>query len=184
MKRIREKNGQKIAFIEKQDVETLLISRYCYIPELIFTEPSIRDMKCNEEGYYEILEPAHVEYIANLGFIPDYDYLASLSQEEITKLADKAVEDKKKLGDVITKLCDCKQKLKLREKRILNQATYLEPRVRNYIEDNVLNAGLEGTMFRTMEEVILAQARNYVNAIVAMAERPELTSGITKVKKF
>lgn len=173
MKRIREINGKKVLLLEIEDVETLLESRCC-IPAQIFTEPSIAKMKCNDEGLYEIVDPNHIEYIASLGFIPDYDYLASLSKEELDNLADKAVADKAKVSAIITRLCEYKKRLKGHEKKVLKQANFIDPICRERIEDNVLNAGLERINFRFIESALIAQARNYTNAIVKMADSPKL----------
>lgn len=183
MKRIIEVNGQKEALIEREDIDTLRVSRY-FIPEQLLNEPAILNMECDEDGYYHIMEPAHVEYIASLGFIPDYDYLASLSSEELNALANHALEEKKKVSDIVIKLCTYKEKLKGREKRVLRKSEFLEPRCANWIEDNVLNASLEGAMFREMEEALLAQARNYALAILKMAETPSVHEGQSKAKRF
>ncbi len=183
MKRIIELNGKKEALIEHQDIETLIESSY-FVPEQIFKEPAIANMICDAEGYYHISEPANVEYIATIAFIPDYDYLASLSKEQLDALADKTITDKKMVCEIITKLCTCKEKLKRKEKRILKKASFLEPRCANWLEYNVLDASMENTMFRSMETALLAQARNYTSAILKMAEAPSMTEASTKTKKM
>lgn len=184
MKKIRIINNQKVAYIEKMDIDTLHASRDFVRPE-IFNEPDIINMECDTEGFYRIGDPKNAEYIESLAYIPDFDYLASLSKDEINKLADKALCDKNKISEIIIRLCEYKKRLKHHEKMVLKKADYLDQHCASQIEQNVLNASSEGAMFRSMETTLLAQARNYALAIIRMAEQqPTLPSNGTKIKKI
>ena len=170
MKKIRIVNNQKVAFIEKSDIETLIASRD-FVKKEIFTEPAIINMECDIEGFYRIGNPINAEYIESLGYIPDYDTLSNLSTEELNALADKALEDKTKINEIVSKLCEYKKRLGLHDRKTLKRATYLDSRCTTLIEENVLNASLAGTSFHSMKDALIAQARNYTNSIVKLAEQ-------------
>lgn len=172
MKKIRDFNGNKVAFIEKYDIKTLLACRD-FVKKEIFEEPSIVYMECDAEGFYRIDNPSNVEYIAGLGYILDYDIFTNMSKEEVHALADKAIEERHKINKIIEKLCVYKQKLTLKEKRILKKAKYLDYNFSTSLEHNVLNASLEATRFSSLKQAILAQTRNYTNALVRMSEQKD-----------
>lgn len=173
MKKIRVINGKKIAFIEKADIETLIASKE-FVRSELFIEPAIINMECDTEGYYRIDSSNNAEYIESLGYIPDYDSLNSLNSEELNTLADKAISDKIKINEIISKLCKYKKRLEFHEKRIIKKATYLDQHCATSIEENVFNASLTGTSFRSMESALIAQVRNYTNSIVKLAEQKNL----------
>lgn len=183
MKKIREVNGRLVAYIQKSDIETLYVSRD-FVRKEIFSEPAIVDMECDLEGFYRIGDPENAKYIASLGYIPDYDYLSSLSPEEIGALADKVLADRAKIDEIILKLCQYKQKLTASEKRLLRKADYLNPHYVEIIERNVLDASLEATLFASMEEAIFAQIRNYTDTLIKLADQPTLPSHGSKRKHF
>ena len=184
MKKIRVVKGKKIAFIEKTDIETLNASKEFVRPEL-FAEPSIINMECDTEGFYRINNSNNAEYIESLGYIPDFDSLNSLSIEELNTLADKAISDKTKINEIIKKLCEYKKRLEFHEKRILKKASYLDHHCVTSIEENVYNASLTGISFRSMESALIAQARNYTNSIVKLAEQKQKNSNSnTKGKRL
>lgn len=189
MKKIREVNGRKVAFIERSDIKALIAGRD-FIKKEILEEPSIVNMQCDSDGFYRIDDPSNVEYIARLGYILDYDTLTNLSKEEIHALADRAIEDRYKIDAIIEKLCEYKKKLTASEKKAFRKINYLDPRCADVLERNVLEASLQATIFSSLKHALIAQVRNYTNDLVRMSEQkdateqPILPSIETKSKKF
>lgn len=170
MKKIRKVNNHKIAFIQESDIKTLIASKDFIKPE-IFYESSIINMECDTEGYFRIENQDNIAYIETLGFIPDFDLLNSLSNEELENLINKINREKISLYEIITKLCEYKTKLSIRERRLLKRTNYLEEKCRTSIESNVLNANLENVSFESMRQALLAQLRNYAYSIIKYAEQ-------------
>lgn len=183
MKKIREVNGKLVAYIQKSDIDTLYASRD-FVRKEIFSEPDIVHMECDSEGYYRIGDPENAKYIADLGYIPDYDVLSKLSKEEIGAMADKVLADRYKIDEIIKKLCQYKEKLTWKERRILKKADYLNPHYVEILEGNVLEASLAATLFGSMEEALFAQIRNYTDTLIKLAEQPTLPSHGSKRKQF
>lgn len=172
MKKIRKVNNHKIAFIQESDIKTLIASKDFIKPE-IFSELSIINMECDTEGYFRIENQDNVAYIETLGFIPDFDLLNSLSNEELENLITRINREKTSLYEIITKLCEYKEKLTIRERRLLRRTNYLEEKCRTSIESNVLNANLENVSFESMRQALIAQMNNYIYSIIKYADSKE-----------
>lgn len=184
MKKIRNVNGRLVAFIQYSDVKTLYACRD-FIRKEIFTEPDIVNGICDTEGYYRIADPENAAFIANLGYILDYDTYSKLSKEELGALADQALADKREIETIILKLCKYKQKLTRRERETLEKADYLKNHYDDIIEGNVLEASLQNTMFCAMEQALFAQMHNYTDTLIKLAEeQPTLPSNGSKRKHF
>ncbi len=174
-------SNKKIAYIEDSDIRTLLESKD-FVRKEIFSEPAIVNKERDMDGFYRIEDPENVKYIEELAYIPDYDFLTSLSKEEICILADQTLENRNKIYEIIEKLCNYKQKLSASDRKILRKTNYLDNYCTEWLEENVLNASLKGSMFRSMEKALLAQVRNYTNALVKIAEQPQLPDNGQKRK--
>lgn len=182
MKRIRELDGQRVAFLEEEDIRTLLECRSFVRPEL-FLEPALANLEFDEQGFYVIREPENVAYIENLGYIVDYDMLSALTPEELNNLANKTMVENNKVRDIVVKLCEIKEKLTFKERRVLKKSGVIDSYCRNCIEENVLNASGERVRFREMSDALLAQLRNHTNAIIKMADGCQLENRHVRDKK-
>lgn len=172
MKKIRFVNGKLVAYIHQEDVNTLNRIKNSVNP-VIFREDAIITGECDEEGYYRVESQDAVRYIQDLPYIPDYDTLAEMEPSTLSTIVAKAIQNRRRLNEILTNLCDNKKSLSISDRAALANMDGIDHSLAGAIENNVFEASLKTVRFREMAYILDEQSRNYTAAIVKMADLRE-----------
>lgn len=171
MKKNRFVNGRSVVYIHQEDVNALNRIRNFVNPALL-NENSIATGECDIEGYYKIEGEEAVKYVQGLSFIPDYDKVSQMSSSALASLADKAIQDRKRLLELLRRLCDEKKSLSASDRLFLRTLNCVDKSLIATIEYSVIDS-ITPTCFRVMEMALDEQSRLYTSTLVKMADLKE-----------